>query len=64
MTYDRNHIRNSIVHGRWIIGANETLVLFDCPNGFNNDYNFDWEATINLRSLLAYVENKNNRKNL
>ncbi len=64
VTYDRNHIRNSIVHGRWIIGANETLVLFDCPNGFNNDYNFDWEATINLRSLLAYVENKNNRKNL
>ena len=54
--YETMHLRNSFVHGRWFFGENENIELYDCPNGNNNDYNFDWHASINIRKLLTVVD--------
>lgn len=54
--YETMHLRNSFVHGRWFFGENENIELYDCPNGNNNDYNFDWHASINIRKLLIVVD--------
>ena len=54
--YNSKHIRNSFVHGRWFIGAKEKIELYDCSNGNNNDYNFNWHESINLRSLLLSMD--------
>ena len=54
--YETMHLRNSFVHGRWFFGENENIELYDCSNGNNNDYKFDWHASINIRKLLTAVE--------
>ena len=55
--YDASHIRNAFVHGRWFLGENDTIELYDCKNGKNNDYNFDWNKSINLHKLLEVMDN-------
>lgn len=52
----RERIRNSLVHGRWYIGTNNNIEFYDCPNGNNNDYNFNFHETINIKELQNYVE--------
>ena len=52
----RDRIRNSLVHGRWYIGCDDNIEFYDCPNGNNNDYNFDFHVTINVRELQKMVE--------
>lgn len=54
--YNSKHIRNSFVHGRWFIGEQGKIELYDCPNGNNNDYNFNWHESINLKSLLVSMD--------
>ena len=55
--YDADHIRNAFVHGRWFLKSNDMIELYDCPNGNNNDYNFDWNEAINLHQLLNSMDN-------
>ncbi len=54
--YDAKHIRNSFVHGRWFLGEKGKIELYDCSNGNNNDYNFNWHESINLKSLLLSMD--------
>lgn len=54
--YESFHIRDSFVHGRWFFGEQDTIELYDCESGNNNDYNFNWNATINLHELLSVMD--------
>ena len=60
---DSEHIRNAFVHGRWFFSNGDNIELYDAPSGNNNDYNFNWHKSINLRKLLSDMDllNKNNK---
>lgn len=55
--YDSSHIRNSFVHGRWFFGEKDSIELYDCESGNNNDYNFNWNESISLHKLLKVIDN-------
>lgn len=55
--YNKEKIRNSIVHGRWFIGKDRVIQFYDCPSGNNNDYNFNWHESINAYDLKEWGEN-------
>lgn len=52
----RERIRNSLVHGRWYVSCNNNIELYDCPNGNENDYNFDFHVTLNIKELEKTAE--------
>ncbi len=62
--YDSFRIRNSFVHGRWFFGEKDSIELYDCESGNNNDYNFNWNATVNLRELLSVMDGIYNSKKI
>lgn len=53
---DSEHIRNAFVHGRWFFGEGDNIELYDCQSGNNNDYNFNWHKTMNIRELLSLMD--------
>lgn len=59
----RDRIRNSLVHGRWYISSDNNIEFYDCPNGNDNDYNFDFHATINVRDIQKIAEEAYARNN-
>lgn len=52
----RERIRNSLAHGRWYISCDNNIEFYDCPNGNENDYNFDFHVTLNVRELQKAAE--------
>ena len=53
--YNREFIRNSFAHGRWFIDENNYIILCDCKNGKNNDYEFHTIEKIKLSDLFDMV---------
>ena len=62
--YDAVHIRNSFVHGRWFFGKKDSIELYDCESGNDNDYNFNWNESISLHALLNSMDNMYNSKKI
>ena len=60
--YEALHIRDAFVHGRWFFGENDTIELYDCESGNNNDYNFNWNKSISMHKLLNVMDNIYNSK--
>ena len=50
--YTSEKIRNSLVHFRWYIGANNTLVLYDASPNHQKLYNFNYKEVIAIESLF------------
>lgn len=56
-SYEKEKLRNSIVHGRWFIGKGRIIHFYDCPIGNSNDYNFDFHEAISAYDLKEWGEN-------
>ena len=50
--YTSEKIRNSLVHFRWYIGANNTLVLYDASPNHQKLYNFNYKEVIPIESFF------------
>ena len=50
--YTSEKIRNSLVHFRWYIGANNTLVLYDTSPNHQKLYNFNYKEVIPIESFF------------
>ena len=50
--YDSEKIRNSLVHFRWYIGANNTLVLYDTSPNHQKLYDFNYKEVISIESFF------------
>lgn len=65
--YNREKIRNSLVHMRWYLNASDKLVLYDADPRNVNDMNLEVAAKLPINALTEwaydYVENLNKNKN-
>ena len=50
--YKSEKIRNSLVHFRWYIGANNTLVLYDASPNHQKLYDFNYKEVISIESFF------------
>ena len=50
--YNSEKIRNSLVHFRWYIGANNTLVLYDASPNHQKLYDFNYKEVISIESFF------------
>ena len=66
-TYKRSSIRNSLVHGRWIISSDEELILYDADPRNENDLRIREIGKINLVLFAKwandYINEKENKQN-
>lgn len=60
-TFDKENIRDALIHGRWFSDINHNIVCCDSKNGKNNDYNFYWSKTLPLKETVKYCVNYNNQ---
>ena len=58
ITYNREKLRNSIVHGRYIISKDSILHFYDRNNGYGKDHDFNEHYTISFKDLSSYIERK------
>lgn len=64
VTYPKNRIRNSFVHGRWYISENNEIILFDANPRNINDYKLEEVGKISIQSFANWANNyMDNRKN-
>lgn len=56
--YERIHLRDSVVHGRYILGNNNTIHFYDRNNGFAQDNNIHTHYEINYHDLKNYIEDQ------
>lgn len=56
-TYNREKIRNSLAHCRWIISKDMELVLYDADPKNSKDYDLEHVATLNIDSLIGWTDN-------
>ena len=57
ITYNKEKIRNSFAHGRWYIGLNNKIMMYDADPRNINDYNLEFIGEISLSSFFAWAEN-------
>lgn len=55
--YNREKIRNSLAHCRWIISKDMELVLYDADPKNSKDYELEHVATIDIGSLIDWSDN-------
>lgn len=61
-TYKRSSIRNSLVHGRWIISGDEELILYDADPRNENDCRIREIGKISLISFTTWANEYINKK--
>ena len=66
--YKTEKIRNSLVHGRWYITADNCIILYDADPRNINDYNLEFIGKINISSFIEwsdnYIEQNRNKLNI
>lgn len=65
--YDKEKIRNSFVHGRWLVSKNHELVLFDADPRNVNDYNLEFVGKIGIELFKRWADEyvvQNNKRRL
>ena len=60
--YDRNRLRNSLVHCRWFIGVNNIIHFFDANPKNMYDYDLKDIASIKLKDLILWADTYLNEK--
>ena len=50
--YESEKMRNSLVHFRWYIGVNDTLVLYDSSPNHQKLYNFNYKEIIPIEPFF------------
>lgn len=53
--YDKEKIRNSFAHGRWYIGDNLTLMMYDADPRNINDYKLEFVGRIDIRKFMEWA---------
>lgn len=53
--YDREKIRNSFAHGRWYIGDNLNLMMYDADPRNINDYKLEFVGRIDIRKFMEWA---------
>jgi hypothetical protein len=61
--YNKENIRDALVHGRFFYDYHDNIVLCDTKNGKHNDYNFYWTGEISTHKLFMYcIDSIKNKK--
>ena len=53
--YDREKIRNSFAHGRWYIGDNLNLMMYDADPRNINDYKLEFVGRIDIQDFMEWA---------
>ena len=65
-TYEAEKIRNSLVHGRWIISKDSKLVMYDADPRNKKSNDLEYVGSIKVNSLIKwsekYVDSKKEKK--
>ncbi len=65
-TYETEKIRNSLVHGRWIISKDSKLVMYDADPRNKKSNDLEYVGSIKVNSLIKwsekYVDSKKEKK--
>lgn len=68
ISYDAEKIRNSLVHGRWIISKDRELVMYDADPKNEKSINLDYVGSIKIDSFMNwaedYVDSKSNKNSI
>lgn len=62
ITYETEKIRNSLVHGRWLISKDTELVMYDADPRNNKSNNLEYVGSIKMHKFIEWSETYVNSK--